>query len=108
MVFAHTDDNSTKSKVLTRSPGATISGLMRPSKENPRELKNDTVSMPVARFVPSVTFPSSPVQVMRVPPDVLAPTANTFLASEGDVIVHESRTVLPLLPAAKIKRLFGC
>lgn len=92
---------------LTMSPGAITSGLIRPSSDKPRALKYATVSMSVTRFVPSVMSPSEPVRVMRVPPEVLAPTARTFFVSAGLPIVQVSRSKSPSLPAANISRFSG-
>lgn len=60
------------------------------------------------RLVPFVTFPSSPVQLNRPAPEVLAPTASTFFAIAGLSIEQPSKlNPPPLLPAAKMSRFSG-
>ena len=75
----------------TMSPGATISGLMRPSRVGPYELKTATVSMSADPFVPSATVPSSAVKVSRVSPEEVAPTVRTFFPIPGAPIVQTVR-----------------
>ena len=95
--------------MLTASPGATTSGLMRPSRVGPYELNADTVSTSAYPFAPSKTSPSAPVVVNRVSPDAVAPTARAFLPIAGVPIVHTVRLSLmsPSLPAANISRFSG-
>lgn len=85
------------------SPGATTSGLIRPSSVGPRELNAATVSRP------DVSVPGDMTAVVEscVLPEVDAPTASTFLAMPGLLIVHVARTVSPWFPAAKISKLSG-
>lgn len=85
---------------LTISPGATTSGLMRPSSVGPRELKAATVSRPDA----SILGDMSAVVESRVLPDVEAPTARTFFEMAGLFIVHDWRTVSPMFPAENISK----
>ena len=95
--------------VLTASPGATTSGLMRPSWVGPYELNAATVSMSAYPFVLSIVLPSAPVVVKRVSPDDVAPTARAFLPIAGEPIVHTVRpsSMSPSLPAANISRFSG-
>ena len=60
-------------------------------------------------FVPSAREPSAAVEVNRVSPDEVAPTARTFFAIAGLLMVQTSRPSLmsPSLPAAKMSRFSG-
>lgn len=80
-----------RTSVLTASPGATTSGLMRPSWVGPYELNHATVSTSAYPFLPSVTPPPTPVVVKRVSPDDVAPTARAFLPIAGEPIVQTVR-----------------
>lgn len=82
------------------SPGATTSGLIRPSSVGPWELKAATVSRPDV----SVSGDMIAVVERWVLPDVEAPTARTFLAIAGLLIVHDGRTLSPMFPAANISK----
>ena len=95
--------------VLTASPGATTSGLMRPSRVGPYELKNATVSTSAYPFVPSAILPSAPVVPKRVSPDDVAPTVRAFLQIAGVPIVQTVRpsSMAPSLPAASTSRFSG-
>lgn len=94
--------------MLTASPGATTSGLMRPSRVGPYELNADTVSTSAYPFAPSKNSPSAPVIVKRVSPDDVAPTPRAFLPIAGVAIVHTVRSSMsPSLPAANISKFSG-
>lgn len=85
------------------SPGATTSGLIRPSSVGPRELKAATASRPDVSMSGDMTA----VAESCVLPEVEAPTARTFLAMAGLLIVHDDRTVSPVFPAANISKFSG-
>lgn len=80
--------------LLTESPGATTSGLIRSSVVNPHELKSATVSMPVAPTV----------EMTRVAPDVEAPIAREFFPMPGVFIVHVERSISPSFPVSLVHR----
>ena len=98
-----------RGSVLTASPGATTSGLMRPSLVRPYELNDATVSTSATPFVPSASSPSAPVVPRRVSPDAVAPTARAFLPIAGLLNVQTLRpsSTSPSFPAANISRFSG-
>lgn len=110
---------------LTESPGATTSGLMRPSPEGPYELKNASISMSAASsivddgnpragstqiqgypsgeysVIPNCSYrsrPSAPVEGACDGPLEVAPTASMFLPRAEPRIVQGSRVGMSLYP----------
>lgn len=99
----------TAASVLTASPGATTSGLMRESSVKPHELNVDTMSTFAKPFEPSSGVRSALVVVKRASPVDVDPTARAFLPIAGEFMVQSVRpgNLSPWLPAANTSRFSG-
>lgn len=97
----------TRANVLTASPGATTSGLMRRSWVKPYELNIDTMSTSAKPLVSLILVRAALVTVKCASPNDVDPTERTFLPIAGEVIVQTERLFSPPLPAANISRFSG-